>query len=198
MLNTQQLKAIPALRHQLLNLKLPHTTLPRAIADKAKNLISKFINTPLWQKLSFAFPTYKNKQYAVILNQPNTDQFMLLLAIWCPGISSPIRNHNTWAMMGVLQGQEDNQLWSYDASTPPYLTPIENNIMKKGNLQIMSERGIHSVKNCTKKQDFAASIHLYGSDLRNTRRQIFHKDSNITQPNPDTEFITLEEFLALE
>jgi 3-mercaptopropionate dioxygenase len=89
--------------------------------------------------------------------------FSVTAMVWRPGQVTPIHDHVTWCVFGVVQGIEYEELYalSADGSCLRELGRSQNNC---GEVSGFAPPGdIHRVRN--HGQDVAISIHVYGADI---------------------------------
>ena len=86
----------------------------------------------------------------------------LTIANMCaaPGSTSPIHNHCMWGVIGVYQGQEDNNLYERNGDE---LNKVETRSLKAGESWAMPVNLIHAINN--PKGHYNAALHIYGGDL---------------------------------
>ncbi len=196
MFTTQQLAECSNLCADVCTMKLPklNATLDQLLAVKKR--LEHTINQSIWQSLEFNQPI--EREYAVILNKPECDQIMVLLVLWPGDIRGQIHNHLTWAVVGVVRGIEESQLWTTsveEGSSRQTLVHHSNQVLNPGETCIMRDDfTIHNVNNLAPEGDFSCSLHIYGQDLRVVDRQIYDSSKKTFVNNPNTEFITLNEF----
>lgn len=84
--------------------------------------------------------------------------FSVTAVIWRPGQTTPIHDHLTWCVVGVLQGVEHEEL--YDE----HLNPIGVSDNLPGEVNGFAPPGdIHLIRNTG--TETAISLHVYGTDL---------------------------------
>src|SRR3954447_5056592 len=84
--------------------------------------------------------------------------FSIIGLVWEPGQITPIHDHTTWCVFGVLQGVEQEEL--FDAQ----LQPLGRSENHAGDVSGFAPPGdIHRVHNTT--EEIAISIHVYGTDV---------------------------------
>jgi predicted metal-dependent enzyme (double-stranded beta helix superfamily) len=84
--------------------------------------------------------------------------FSIIAAIWRPGQATPIHDHTTWCVFGVLQGIEHEDVFDADLN----LIDQSDNVV--GDVNGFAPPGdIHRVHNTG--QETAISIHIYGTDI---------------------------------
>jgi predicted metal-dependent enzyme (double-stranded beta helix superfamily) len=98
-----------------------------------------------------------------ILHVEPDGSFSVVAAIWRPGQITPIHDHVTWCVVGVIQGAEYEQLYA--------LAPHGSSLMEVGRSQNIAGEvsgfappgDIHRVQN--RGDVVAISIHVYGADI---------------------------------
>lgn len=87
--------------------------------------------------------------------------FSVVGLVWRPGQVTPIHDHVTWCVFGVLQGVEHEELYVHEGD---HLLGVGVNDNLPGDISGFAPPGdIHRVRNsgdCT-----AISIHVYGTDI---------------------------------
>ena len=84
--------------------------------------------------------------------------FSIIAIVWRPGQITPIHDHTTWCVFGVIQGVEHEDV--YDVN----LNLIESRDEVAGDVGGFAPPGdIHRVHNTS--DEIAISIHIYGTDI---------------------------------
>jgi predicted metal-dependent enzyme (double-stranded beta helix superfamily) len=84
--------------------------------------------------------------------------FSIVGLVWRPGQITPIHDHVTWCVFGVVQGVEHEELFDAD------LNPIGESDNHTGDVSGFAPPGdIHRVHNIS--DETAISIHIYGTDV---------------------------------
>jgi 3-mercaptopropionate dioxygenase len=122
---------------------------------------------PAWRRAGA--DTYR--QYPLYIDPQ--DRFSVVSFVWGPGQSTPIHNHTTWGVVGVLSGAE----WcsEYDSPTPGIaMAPTRSHLLEAGNTDAVSPTvgDIHLVSNA-KVGDTSISIHVYGKNIGATARNVY-------------------------
>src|SRR3954466_12478608 len=88
--------------------------------------------------------------------------FSIVALVWRPGQTTPIHDHVTWCVFGVIQGVEYEELFTLDDDG--YLVEAGNDANHTGDVAGFAPPGdIHRVRNAGR--DTAISIHVYGTDV---------------------------------
>jgi 3-mercaptopropionate dioxygenase len=93
-----------------------------------------------------------------ILHVEPGGSFSIIGLVWRPGQITPIHDHVTWCVFGVVQGIEHEELFDAD------LNPIGESDNHTGDVSGFAPPGdIHRVHNTG--DETAISIHVYGTDV---------------------------------
>jgi 3-mercaptopropionate dioxygenase len=89
--------------------------------------------------------------------------FSVCALVWRPGQETPIHDHVTWCVVGVVQGAEYEELFALrDGDT--ILEELGRNVNVTGDVGGFAPPGdIHRVRN--HGADVAISLHIYGADI---------------------------------
>jgi 3-mercaptopropionate dioxygenase len=98
-----------------------------------------------------------------ILHTEPDGSFSVCALVWRPGQLTPIHDHVTWCVVGVLQGAEYEELFALrDGETA--LAEIGRNVNEPGAVCGFAPPGdIHRVRN--HGAEVAISLHVYGADI---------------------------------
>jgi predicted metal-dependent enzyme (double-stranded beta helix superfamily) len=89
--------------------------------------------------------------------------FSIVGLVWRPGQVTPVHDHVTWCVFGVIQGVEHEELFTLDEEGE-YLVEAGTNTNRVGDVSGFAPPGdIHRVRNSG--DDTAISIHIYGTDV---------------------------------
>jgi predicted metal-dependent enzyme (double-stranded beta helix superfamily) len=89
--------------------------------------------------------------------------FSIAVMVWRPGQITPVHDHVSWCVTGVLQGVEYEEIFTFgpDSRSLVAMTRREN---QPGTVAGFAPPGdIHRVRNCG--GGIAVSMHVYGADL---------------------------------
>jgi len=89
--------------------------------------------------------------------------FSVVALVWRPGQVTPVHDHVTWCVIGVLQGCEYEELYALrDGGT--VLEQVSRNVNVTGDVSGFAPPGdIHRVRN--RGTEVAVSLHVYGADI---------------------------------
>jgi len=102
-----------------------------------------------------------NYQSHVLHVEPD-GAFSVVAVVWRTGQVTRIHDHVTWCVVGVIQGVEQEELFT----CPPgeYLVPAGDNANREGSVTGFAPPGdIHRVHNPADRT--AISLHIYGTDI---------------------------------
>jgi len=89
--------------------------------------------------------------------------FSVTAMVWLPGQVTPIHDHVTWCVFGVLQGVEYEELFALAADSS-HLLDVGRNEGRPGDVGGFAPPGdIHRVRNIG--DSVAISLHVYGADI---------------------------------
>jgi len=98
-----------------------------------------------------------------VLHTEPDGTFSIVALVWRPGQVTPIHDHVTWCVFGVVQGVEYEELFALDESNA-CLVPSGSATNGAGDVSGFAPPGdIHRVRNTG--DGTAISIHVYGTDV---------------------------------
>jgi 3-mercaptopropionate dioxygenase len=98
-----------------------------------------------------------------VLHTEPDGAFSILALVWRPGQTTPIHDHLTWCVFGVVQGTEYEELFVLD-EVKECLLEAGSNVNEAGEVSGFAPPGdIHRVRNVG--DSTAISIHVYGTDV---------------------------------
>ncbi|MGG1664065.1 hypothetical protein [Brevibacillus sp. NRS-1366] len=111
------------------------------------------------------------------------DSFSIASAVWDVGQSTPIHDHGTWGVIGIVQGTEYEVRYSQPSSngqTP--LVRLEDRYIRKGEVEICCTRDqdIHEVT-CASDEP-CVGLHVYGANIGKITRHTYERmtgDKNV-------------------
>jgi 3-mercaptopropionate dioxygenase len=98
-----------------------------------------------------------------VLHVEADGSFSIAAMVWRPGQVTPIHDHVTWCVFGVVQGVEHEELFTLDEERR-VLVPAGTSTNEPGDVNGFAPPGdIHRVRNVG--DETAISIHVYGTDV---------------------------------
>lgn len=98
-----------------------------------------------------------------LLHTEPDGSFSVCALVWRPGQVTPIHDHVTWCVFGVLQGGEYEELYAL-RDGGACLAEVGSNENAAGEVSGFAPPGdIHRVRNCG--DGVSISLHIYGADL---------------------------------
>jgi predicted metal-dependent enzyme (double-stranded beta helix superfamily) len=125
-----------------------------------------------WKMTDPAFRTLQSdvpySSYQLYLNDART--LSIILDIFSPGQIAPIHNHRCWGVFVCLEGQELERRYTVpeDLSAPPVQSKVVHNGPRGVSVADAERHSFHQVE-CVGDVP-AVSLHIYGADLKGTRR----------------------------
>ena len=135
---------------------------------EGRDMLAALVRHDDWLPEAFAEPGPTYRQY--LLHCDPLERFSVVSFVWGPGQRTPVHNHMTWGLVGMLRGEE--------VST----TMLPGAPMRQGQVDrlrpgevICVEPGaedIHVVENAFADRT-SISIHVYGANIGAIRRSVF-------------------------
>lgn len=114
------------------------------------------------------------RQY--LLHIDEAERFSIVSFVWGPGQKTPIHDHRTWGLIGMLRGAELEQHFTRgeDGTLTPYGAPQR---LESGAVDVVSPRigDLHQVSNAYNDKT-SISIHIYGGNIGRIRRSVYNLD----------------------
>lgn len=106
---------------------------------------------------------HPDRYQAHLLHTEPDGSFSILGLVWRPGQATPVHDHVCWGALGVLQGEEHEDLFTLrDNDTA--LEVVGTNRNRAGDVVSFTPPGdIHQVSN--RGDVVAISLHVYGADI---------------------------------
>ena len=98
-----------------------------------------------------------------VLHAEPDGSFSVTALVWRPGQVTPIHDHVTWCVFGVLQGAEYEEVFAL-AADGSHLLEVGRSEGRPGDVSGFAPPGdIHRVRNIG--DSIAVSLHVYGADI---------------------------------
>lgn len=133
-----------------------------------------------WLPEAFSLPGARNYQQ-YLLHCDSRQRFSIVSFVWAPGQSTPIHNHQTWGLIGMLRGCELNQRYCLDKAGIPR-SHGEPESLNPGDVEMLSPAtgDIHRVWNYHPDRP-SVSIHAYGANIGAVNRLSYDVDGGTRQ-----------------
>jgi predicted metal-dependent enzyme (double-stranded beta helix superfamily) len=144
------------------------------LIDDGSRLLGELVANDDWLPDEFAEPGPSYRQY--LLHCDSRERFSVVSFVWGPGQSTPIHNHGTWGLIGVLRGAETSRRFITPVSGTPQPAG-EPSILSAGAVDAVSPSlgDVHQVCNAFADR-VSVSIHAYGANIGRQRRFTFRDD----------------------
>ncbi len=110
-----------------------------------------------------------------------SDDLTILNVVWARGMTLMPHNHETWAIIGIYGGQEDNTFWRRLKDDPDgRIESAGNKSLVKGDVVPLGRDIIHSVTNPLTQ--LTGAIHVYGADFFEIERSEWHANKLTERP----------------
>jgi 3-mercaptopropionate dioxygenase len=97
-----------------------------------------------------------------LLHAEPDGSFSVVALVWRPGQATPIHDHVTWCVFGVIQGAEHEE--RYTLRDDGWLEQAGTAVNETGDVTSLAPPGdIHRVRNAG--AETAISLHIYGTDI---------------------------------
>lgn len=119
---------------------------------------------------------------AYLLASGRSASWTIVCVVFPPGATTPVHDHLTWGLVGVVQGLEMETRFARtdDGSRPEFarLEPLETVKNTVGAIShvVPPDREIHRIHNPTDEP--SCSIHVYGENLENLARHVYDLETN--------------------
>lgn len=145
-----------------------------------RTLLQALIATDSWLPPFCAQPHARHYQQ-YLLHADSLERFSVVSFVWGPGQRTPVHDHTTWGLIGMLKGAEKSVRYQRNADGSLSACGIPT-ILRAGDIDAVSPSigDIHTVANAL-DDTISISIHVYGVNIGATRRHIF--DLHTGQPS---------------
>ena len=138
--------------------------------------LSKLISKDNWLPNFCTIPHSEFYQQYLLHADP-LERFSVVSFVWGPGQKTPIHDHCTWGLIGMLRGAEKGQRFKYDEAGKLAIDGPET-MMKPGDIETVSPSigDIHIVSNAFSDKT-SISIHVYGANIGAVKRHIYIQET---------------------
>lgn len=147
------------------------------LLQRGGQLLGQLVRHDDWLPDEFAIPDPSRYQQC-LLHADSRQRFSVVSFVWGPGQSTPIHDHRTWGLIGMLRGAEHSQGFarSPQGRLEPQGAPVR---LEPGDVEALSPRrnDIHQVSNAFTDQ-VSISIHVYGANIGAVKRAVYQPDGS--------------------
>ncbi|WP_414476359.1 cysteine dioxygenase [Microvirga sp. M2] len=140
------------------------------LLNRGKEHLEALVAHDDWLPEQYAKPNPDRYQQYLLYCDPQ-ERFCVVSFVWGPGQETPIHNHTTWGLVGMLRGSEISQSYSMQDDRP---VAGETERLDPGEVVMVSPDigDIHKVWNA-RENEASISIHVYGGDIGAISRNVF-------------------------
>ncbi|ERO61802.1 cysteine dioxygenase [Pseudomonas piscis] len=147
------------------------------VLDQGATLLQRLVSQDDWLPDAFAQADPQRYQQ-FLLHVDSRQRFCVVSFVWGPGQRTPIHDHRTWGLIGMLRGAEDSQGFERLAGgrLQPTGAPVR---LVPGQVEAVSPNigDIHQVTNAHAER-VSISIHVYGANIGAVRRGVHDLDGH--------------------
>ena len=143
----------------------------RAVHEGARDAMRELVARDDWLPEAMAKPHPQYYQQYLLYADPQ-DRFSVVSFVWGPGQKTPVHDHTTWGVIGMLRGGETSEPFRREGDR---VVPAgEKVLMKPGDVEMVSPAigDIHRVVNAYDDR-VSVSVHAYGANIGKVRRHVF-------------------------
>jgi predicted metal-dependent enzyme (double-stranded beta helix superfamily) len=143
-------------------------------------LLSVLISKDGWLPEFCSIPN-QNFYQQYLLHADPLERFSIVSFVWGPGQKTPIHDHCTWGLIGMLRGAEKGQSYKYGADGMLVKDGAELTMLP-GDIAVVSPTlgDIHVVSNALPNKT-SISIHVYGANIGAVKRHTFEANTGVTK-----------------
>jgi predicted metal-dependent enzyme (double-stranded beta helix superfamily) len=147
-----------------------------ALLHRGKEILHAFVQHDDWLEDEFARPNPERYQQYLIHCDPRC-RFSVVSFVWGPGQRTPIHDHTTWGLIGMLRGAEISQAYDFLAGK---LVAGKVQRLEPGDVAMVSPAigDIHCVRNAFEDR-VSISVHVYGGDIGSMERHAYPSEGGV-------------------
>ncbi len=122
----------------------------------------------------------KDSYAQYLVHKPDDDSFSIVSFVWLPGQSTPIHDHTVWGLIGVYEGEEEEERFARMDNGE--LKSLGSHVSRAGDVSYVCppDKEIHQVRNTS--ASLSVSIHIYGCDIGERERHVFDARTHAVTP----------------
>lgn len=140
------------------------------LADGSK-LLATLVASDDWLPEIFAQPHPRYYQQYLLYADP-LDRVSIVSFVWGPGQKTPVHDHLTWGLVGLLRGRERET--AYEKQADGSYRATGTSVLLPGQTSAVSPTigDVHEVANDLSDRT-SVSIHVYGANIGRVHRHVF-------------------------
>lgn len=144
-----------------------------ALLSAARAAMADLLATDDWLDDEFATPGMESYRQYLLFLDPLT-RFSVVSFVWTEGQCTPVHDHMTWGLVGVLRGSEVSETFELRDG---HLVSLAETMMHAGDIAELSPSigDIHRVRHASNDGP-SISIHVYGGDIGAIERHTIAPD----------------------
>ncbi len=171
---TLRLDRLRLFLHDLATLVDEHPAEPQLL-QRGAALLGDLVRHDDWLPEDCALP-HPERYSQYLLYADARQRFSVVSFVWGPGQATPVHDHRTWGLIGMLRGAETAQGFARDPAgrLQPEGAPVR---LEPGQVEAVSPRvgDVHQVSNAYADRT-SISIHVYGGNIGAVRRAVYAAD----------------------
>lgn len=150
------------------------------ILERGSALLADLVKHDDWLPEAFA-TTHPQFYQQYLLYKDPLDRFSMVSFVWGPGQKTPVHDHMTWGLIGMLRGQEVDTHYFKEAEG--HYRRGDSALLRRGQVGTVSPatHDVHQVANYYDDRS-SISIHVYGGDIGRIQRHVFDPVSGQVKP----------------
>ena len=143
-----------------------------SILEQGRTMLAELVSRDDWLPEKYAEPHPQYYQQYLLHADPE-DRFSIVSFVWGPGQKTPIHNHTVWALIGILRGAEQSEMFTPGEDGKTMISGGMH-VLKTGTVESLSpDTGdIHRVSNLFEDR-VSVSVHIYGGNIGRISRHVF-------------------------
>lgn len=139
--------------------------------EGCRALVARLVAQDDWLPASHSQPHPEFYQQYLLYRDP-CDRYSVVSFVWGPGQQTPVHDHGTWGVIGMLRGAEFSR--AYTSATAGLHAHEQEERLEPGDVAVVSPTlgDIHQVRNAFADR-VSISIHVYGTDIGKQSRHVF-------------------------
>jgi len=139
---------------------------------QGKELLAELVRFDDWLDPVFTRPDPIHYQ-PYLLHLDASERFSVVSFVWGPGQSTPIHDHTTWGLVGMLRGSEMCQPYAKMSDGRWAAAGLQLDL-RPGDVEVINPRlgDVHRVWNA-RAEEVSISIHVYGGNIGSTQRSVY-------------------------